>query len=114
MAALLVDEGIGRNLVQQLRAQGCGAIHVLDVLPKGARDGLVFREAQHRGLTVFTWNHKHFALLAEAWRDWGRGDHQGLITRPIGRHQLPATQTLQVLARYCADPSSFVNRIELF
>jgi hypothetical protein len=94
--------------------RGFAAVHALDVLPKGARDGLVFREAQHRGLTVFTWNHKHFELLAEAWRDWGLGDHHGVITRPLGGRQLPVAQTLQVLARYCADPSSFINRIELF
>jgi hypothetical protein len=42
MAELLVDEGIGRDVVQQLRAQGCRITHVLDVLPKGARDSLIF------------------------------------------------------------------------
>jgi hypothetical protein len=87
---------------------------VLDVPPKGTRDSLIFREAQRRSLTVFTWNHKHFELLAAAWRDWGPGDHRGIITRPLGQRQLSAGQTIQVLARYCADPSSFTNRIELF
>jgi len=114
MAELLVDEGVGRNLVQDLRARGLRAFHALDFLPKGARVSLVFLEAQRRGLTVFTWNHKHFVLLAEAWGDRGLGAHHGVITRPLGSRQLLPAQALQVMARYCADPASFLNRVELF
>jgi Domain of unknown function (DUF5615) len=88
MAELLIDEGIGQDLVRRLRAQGLRIFHTLEFLPKGASDSLVFLEAQQRRLTVFTWNHKHFPLLADAWRDWGHGDHYGVISRFDGRPQL--------------------------
>jgi len=53
VAALLVDEGIGRDLVQALVAQGFVAHHWLEFGPKGSHDSLVFAEARRRGLTVF-------------------------------------------------------------
>jgi hypothetical protein len=114
MADILVDEGIGQNIVQQLRAQGLHIYHALEFLPKGARDSLIFLEAQQRRLAVFTWNHKHFALLASAWEDWGHGAHHGLITRPIGSRQLMPSETLVTMERFCRDMTSFVGRIELF
>jgi hypothetical protein len=46
MAELLIDEGIGRDLAQALRAQGYRAFHALEFLPKGASDALVFQLAQ--------------------------------------------------------------------
>src|SRR5579862_7843205 len=88
MADLLVDEGIGLNLVLQLRAQGFRIFHTLEFLPKGAADSLVFLEAQRRQLTVFTWNRDDYTLLAHAWRDWGHGSHYGVISRPTGGNQL--------------------------
>ncbi len=114
MADLLVDEGIGQNLVQRLRAQGFRAFHALEFLVKGASDSLVFLEAQNRKLTIITYNHKHFVLLASAWRDWGHGSHYGVITRPVGRRQLSPAETFLVLEQYCRDTSSFVDRIVLF
>lgn len=114
MADLLVDEGIGQNLVQRLRSQGFRVFHILEILPKGARDSLVFREAQKRGLTLFTWNRDDYALLAEAWGDWGHGDHHGIIARQINKPQLPSLQTYLIMEQYCRDTSSFANRIELF
>ncbi len=74
MANLLVDEGIGRDLVRQLRTQGFRIFHALEVVQKGDRDSLVFLEAQRRSLAVFTYNHRHFVLLAHAWSDWGLGE----------------------------------------
>jgi hypothetical protein len=114
MAELLVDEGIGRDLVQALRAQGFRAFHAFEFLPKGASDALVFLEAQRRGLTVFTGNREHFVLLTEAWSHWGYGTHHGIIARLIGKQQLLPADTLRVLEQYCRDSSSFVDRIELF
>lgn len=46
MAELLLDEGIGRDLADQLRSQGYQAFHALEFLPKGVRDSLIFGEAQ--------------------------------------------------------------------
>jgi|GEM_PF-6118212 len=56
MASLLVDEGIGRDLLQALVAQSYQAIHWLDSGHKGAHDALVFLAAQQRSLTIFTHN----------------------------------------------------------
>jgi uncharacterized protein DUF5615 len=114
MAELLIDEGISRDHVLRLRAQGFRIFHTLKFLPKGAHDQLVFLEAQHRGLTVFTWNRKDFVLLSEAWRDWGHGNHQGVISRPERYPQLNLAQTYPALEHYCRDASSYQNRIELF
>lgn len=114
MAALLIDEGIGINLVLRLRAQGFRIFHTLEFLPKSAHDSLVFLEAQTRGLTVFTWNRDDFRLLAGAWANWGHGDHYGVISRLEGEQQLDNPQTYSVLERYCRDASSYLNRIELF
>ena len=114
MAHLLIDEGIGRHFAVVLRAQGFRAHHALEFLPKGAHDQLIFFEAQRRRLTIFTWNRGHYELLAEAWSDWGLGDHHGVITRPDRRPQLTNAQLLPLLARYCADAASYINRIELF
>src|SRR5579871_2546830 len=66
MADLLVDEGIGQDLVQQLRARGFRVFHTLEFHPKGSSDALVFVEAQRRKLTIFTWNRDDYMLLAEA------------------------------------------------
>jgi hypothetical protein len=114
MADLLIDEGIGRHFADALRAQGFRAHHALEFFPKGAHDQLVFLEAQRRGPTVFTWNHGHYKLLAEAWRDWGLGDHHGVITRPDRQPQLANAQLLPLMVQYCADAASYINRIELF
>lgn len=114
MADLLVDEGVGQNLVQQLRALGLRAYHALEFLPKSADDSLVFLEAQKRHLTIFSWNRDDYVLLTAAWRNWGHGDHYGLISRRASRQQLVPAQTLTVSERYCRDVSSFLNRIELF
>lgn len=67
MAPLLVDEGIGRDLIQILVAQGHNATHWLDIGSKGAHDAVVFLEAQRRGLTIFTYNRDDYLLLANAW-----------------------------------------------
>ncbi len=114
MADLLIDEGIGQHLVQQLRAQGFHVFHTLEFLSKGASDSLVFLEAQRRNLTVFTWNRNDFSLLADAWRFWGHGSHHGVITRPEGLQQPSAANTHLALQWYCYDTASFVDRIELF
>jgi len=53
-------------------------------------------------------------LLSAAWRDWGHGDHQGVISRPERYPQLNPAQTYLALERYCRDASSYRNRIELF
>ncbi len=114
MADLLVDEGIGQDLVQQLRAMGFRVFHTLEFHPKGSSDALVFVEAQRRKLTIFTWNRDDYMLLAEAWSVWGHGDHYGVITRARNRPQLPPQQTLPILEHYCLDSASFLNRIALF
>ena len=51
-------------------AQGCVAIHALDIGLKGQHDTVLFHEAQRRQLTMFTLNRVHFLLLAEAWHVW--------------------------------------------
>jgi hypothetical protein len=89
-------------------------VHWLDVGPKGASDALVFLEAQRRRLTFFTYNRDDYVLLAAAWSAWGHGDHHGIIARPKRQPQLLPAQTLQIMRHYCADTSSFLNRIELF
>jgi hypothetical protein len=114
MADLLLDEGIGQNLAMRLRAQGFNVYHALEFHGKGTHDHIVFREAQQRSLTIFTWNRDDYVLLSEAWRDWGLGDHHGIIARQRDQPQLGPAQLLQVLAQYCRDSSSFINRIELF
>lgn len=114
MADLLIDEGIGQDLAQRLRAQGFRVYHTLEFHPKGTRDSLVFLEAQQRGLTIFTWNRDDYVLLAYAWGDWGRGDHSGVIARRKDRPQLGPTQVFPVLEQYCSDTSSYLNRVELF
>jgi len=114
MAELLVDEGIGRNLVQRLRALNLQAFHVLDFLPKSSDDSLIFQEAQKRQLAIFTWNRDDYLLLAAAWKNWGHGDHYGIISRPEGKPQLGPAQAYQILEQYCRDTTPFLNRIELF
>ncbi len=111
---LLVDEGIGRDLVQALVAEGFVAIHWLDIGPKGASDSLAFFQAQQRGLALFTHNRDDYVLLATAWHDWGLGDHHGVIAPRPGMRQLIPPRLYPVMRRYCADLSSFVNRIELY
>jgi len=113
MAALLVDEGIGRDLVQALVAQGYTALHVIDTGLKGTHDAVVFLEAQQRGLTVFTRNRDDFVFAATCWRSWSLGDHQGVIAPREGSQPSRADLYMAML-RFCADTSSFVNRIELF
>ena len=85
MAALLVDEGIGRDLVQTLVAQGLPAYHWLQFGPKGANDSLVFLEAQQRSLTIFTYNRDDYVLLATAWHNWGHGHHHGTMASSLDR-----------------------------
>lgn len=114
MAALLVDEGIGQHLVDMLITQGLNAIHWLSIGRKGVHDSVVFFEAQRRGLTVFTHNRDDYLLLATAWQNWGLGDHQGIIAPRQHKTQLPPSQLYPIMAQFCADTSSFVNRIELF
>jgi len=113
MAALLVDEGIGRDLVQALVIQGYSALHVIDIGLKGAHDVVVFLEAQRRGLSVFTRNRDDSVFAATCWRTWGLGDHQGVIA-PHEGSQPSRADLYTALLRYCADTSSFVNFIELF
>jgi hypothetical protein len=114
MAALLVDEGIRRDLVRAMVTQGFSALHWLDIGTRQANDSIVFLEAQRRGLSVFTHNREDFVLLATAWRNWGLGDHQGVIAPMPRKQQLAPLQLYPVMVRYCADNSLFVNRIELF
>ena len=114
MANLLVDEGIGQHLVQQVRAQSLAVFHALEFLPKGSEDSLVFLEAQQRQLTIVTWNHDDFTLLAHAWQQWGLGDHFGVITRPARVSQLLPAQLLTVLEQFARDSRSFVNSITTF
>lgn len=113
MASLLVDEGIGRDLVASLVAQGFAAYHWLDFGPKHTHDSLVFLQAQQRGLTVFTLNRRDFVFAAICWQNWGIGDHQGLIASREGKQPTPPV-LLGVMQRFCADTTSFANRIELF
>jgi Domain of unknown function (DUF5615) len=113
MARLLVDEGIGRDLVRALVAQGFTALHAIDLGLKGAHDSFVFLEAQHRQLSVFTRNRGDFVFAAKSWSNWGLGDHQGVIAPRIGSQPSPA-ELLTAMLRNCADASSFVNRIEIF
>jgi len=114
MAALLVDEGIGQHLVDRLVAQGFIAIHWLAIGRKGAEDSVVFFEAQQRSLTVFTHNRDDYTLLAAAWQNWNLGDHRGVIAPRKHKTQIPPSQLYPIMALFCADTSSFVNRIELF
>ena len=113
MTALLVDEGISRDLVMAIAGQGYTAIHALDIGPKGQHDALLFLEAQRRHLTMFTLNRGHFVQLTEAWQIWGLGDHHGLIALKPGP-QPTNTALLLILQRFGSDPTSFINRIEYF
>lgn len=114
MASLLVDEGISRDLVQALVAQGCRAIHRLDIGRKGAHDASVFLAAQQRSLTLFTHNRDDYVFLVSTWAIWGHGDHQGIIAPRKHKTQLTPPQLFPVMLRFCQDTSSFLNRIELF
>jgi len=116
MTALLVDEGISRDLVHQLVAQGLMAIHWLDIGSKGSHDAIVFWEAQRRQLTIFTWNRDDFMFAANCWQAWGHGEHHGMIVPKQGKYrtQLLTAQLYPILERYCLDTSSFVNRVEFF
>src|SRR5262249_1519275 len=113
MAQLLVDEGIGRNLVATLVAQGFTAHHWLEFGPKHGHDSLIFLEAQRRSLTIFTLNRKDFVFAATCWSNWGIGDHHGVIAPKEGTQPLPPV-LLSAMLRFCADTSSFVNRVETF
>lgn len=113
MAQLLVDEGIGRNLVQDLVARGFVAFHAIDLGFKGMHDARIFLEAQQRKLTIFTRNRVDFVFAATCWSTWGHGAHQGLIAPRAGTMPTPAELAAAML-HYCADSSSFVDRIELF
>ncbi|MGH2517406.1 MAG: DUF5615 family PIN-like protein [Ktedonobacterales bacterium] len=108
-----MDEGIGRNLVVALVAQGFTAHHWLEFGAKHTHDSLVFLEAQRRGLTLFTLNRKDFVFAATCWTNWGLGDHRDVIAPKEGAQPLPPL-LLRAMQRFCADTSSFVNRIETF
>lgn len=113
MAQLLVDEGIGRNLVQDLVAQGFVVFHAIDLGLKGMHDARIFLEAQRRNLTIFTRNRVDFIFAATCWTTWGLGTHHGIIAPRAGTMPTPA-ELAATLLRYCADSSSFADRIELF
>ncbi|MBA2679027.1 MAG: DUF5615 family PIN-like protein [Ktedonobacteraceae bacterium] len=113
MAALYVDEGISRQLVIDLVAQGFVIVHALDLGPKGRHDTVLFREAQQRQTTIFTLNRADFLFLATAWQEWGLGNYFGIITPKPGKQPTPIV-IAQTLLQYCRDTSSFINRIELF
>lgn len=113
MASLLVDEGIGKNLVAAVVAQGFTAIHWLDIGRKHSHDSLVFLAAQQRKLTVLTLNRDDFIFTATCWANWGLGSHHGVISPREGPQPSPAT-LLRVMLQYCADTSSFLDRIEIF
>jgi hypothetical protein len=113
MTALLVDEGIGRDLVAALVNQGCVAYHWLQIGTKGAHDSEIFHESQIRQLTIFTLNHEDFVFASICWLNWKMGVHHGVIAPHRGPQPSPA-RLLQLLEWYCSDQSSFINRIELF
>ncbi len=113
MTALLVDEGIGRDLIAAVVAQGFTAHHWLEFGPKHTHDSLVFLEAQQRGLTIFTLNRKDFLFAATCWENWAVGDHHGVLAPREGAQPPPAA-LLRAMERFCGDQSSFINRIELF
>ncbi len=113
MTALLVDEGIGIDLLAPLWNQGYTAIHWLHIGAKGAHDSLVFLETQQRGLTVFTLNRDDFRFAAICWENWKLGNHHGVIAPRRGPQPAPPV-LLAAMDRFCADQSSFINRIELF
>lgn len=113
MASILVDEGISRALVADAVAQGMTAIHAIDIGLKSQHDSLVFLEAQRRGLTMLTLNRDDFIFCATSWRNWGHGDHFGIVAPKEGP-QPTKNELLRVLLRVCADTSTWLNRIELF
>jgi predicted nuclease of predicted toxin-antitoxin system len=113
MAQLLVDEGIGRNLVQDLVVQGNAAFHAIDLGLKGMHDARIFLEAQQRKLTIFTRNREDFVFAATCWTAWGLGPHHGIIAPRAGTMPTPAEIAAEML-RFCADSSSFIDRIALF
>jgi predicted nuclease of predicted toxin-antitoxin system len=113
MTALLVDEGISHDLVVNVVQQGVVAYHWLDLGAKRTHDSVIFREAQQRGLTVFTLNREDFIFVATCWRNWNLGNHHGVIAPRKGK-QPSNDQQLRAMLRYGADQSSFNNRIVLF
>jgi hypothetical protein len=97
-----------------LVSQGYQAFHWLEIGPKGASDAAIFLAAQQRSLTLFTYNRDDYLLLIAAWQIGGHGDQHSLITLLKGTPQLPPATTLAIMQRYCADPSSFINRVVFF
>lgn len=90
MIRLLLDEGISRNVMHTLDAEGFFVEHALDSGLKGSPDPIIFLEAQKRQAALCTLNRSDFELLASAWNSWGLSAHYGLIVPRPGKQPSPS------------------------
>lgn len=107
---LLIDEGVSRDIVQALTAQGYHVEHVIDLGLKRKGDWLIFLTAQQRQAVVCTSNRRDFEMLANAWRAWGLGSHYGIITSKR-KHQPSPDEWLQALQRILTSVPTLTDRV---
>ena len=107
---LLIDEGISRDVVAALTAQGYQVEHVIDIGLKRQGDWLVFHEAQVRQAVICTSNRRDFEMLAQAWNARGLGVHQGVITPRRNRQPSPDEWTQELQRILMASPT-LTNRV---
>lgn len=89
MLRIVLDEGISREVMQALVAQGHTVDHALDLGLKSQPDPYVFLAAQRRQAIVCSSNRRDFVMLGIAWRAWGNGSHYGLIVPKRGSQPAP-------------------------
>lgn len=84
-----IDEDPPEALSEELRALGHDAVNTRELGHKGRRDPWQLAFAARERRIFVTCNHKHFAMLHEAWqlwaRDWGatsQAIHAGVLVVP--------------------------------
>ena len=94
MAALYIDADVAEDVAILLRQDGHYAVTFRGIRQQEARDDDQLLTAAQRLWILVTHNWKHFPLLHDAWRNWGRAwrvdpapRHRGILILP---HAAPA------------------------
>lgn len=110
MLRVVLDEGVSREVVRQLVAQGHTAEHALDLGLKSQPDPYVFIAAQNRRAVLCSSNRRDYVMLEIAWRIWGVGAHYGLIVPRPNTQPMPR-EWVQALTQLDASGVSLTNRV---